>query len=74
MDISLDVIGSIEGEKLHEEMISAEEWTRTRECGYGYLIGHEQVRPFDGWSYNSKDSLMPQSECLQFLIDNGVLL
>ena len=74
MDISLEEIGIREGEKLHEEMISAEEWTRTRECGYGYLIGHEQVRPFDGWSYNSKDSLMPQSECLQFLIDNGVLL
>ena len=74
MIIDLKEIGIREGEKLHEEMISAEEWTRTRECGYGYLIGHEQVRPFDGWSYNSKDSLMPQSECLQFLIDNGVLL
>ena len=45
MDISLEEIGIREGEKLHEEMISAEEWTRTRECGYGYLIGHEQVRP-----------------------------
>mgnify|MGYP003132257743 FL=1 len=74
MDISLEEIGIREGEKLHEEMISAEEWTRTQECGYGYLIGHDQVRHLDGWSYNSKDSLMPQSECLQFLIDNGVLL
>lgn len=74
MDIALKEIGIREGEKLHEEMISAEEWTRAKECDYGYLISHEQVRPLDGWSYNSKDSLMPQSECLQFLIDNGVLL
>ena len=73
MIIDLKEVGIREGEKLHEEMISVEEWTYTHDVGYAYLIGQEKVKTLDGWSYNSKDSLMPPSECKQFLIDNGVL-
>jgi len=74
MVIDLKEIGIRDGEKLHEEMISSEEWTYTSDEGYAYLIGHYQLRQPDGWSYNSKDSLMHPSECKQFLIDNGVLM
>ena len=59
------------GEKLHEEMISQEEWFRT-EDDENYLINNKNIKS-DLWSYNSKDSLMDESETYKFLQDSGVI-
>ena len=37
-EIELEEIGIRDGEKLHEEMISVEEWMRTEEHGDFFLI------------------------------------
>ena len=66
-------VGIREGEKLHEEMISTEEWVRTQEFDYAYLIGHEQVRQAENWSFNSKDSLMSSGVTREFLKNNKVI-
>ena len=69
-DIPLKHVGIRSGEKLHEEMISAEEWMRTEEYD-NFLIGSENIRD-EQQSYNSKDSLMDSSEAYDFLKESGV--
>ena len=64
-------IGIRRGEKLHEEMISKEEWMRTEEHE-NFLIGNEYIRD-EQKSYNSFDSLMESSEAFDFLKKNGVI-
>ena len=69
--IELKVVGIRPGEKLHEELISEEEWLRTTDHE-NYLIGTESTND-ELWSYNSKDSLMDGSETYKFLQDSGVI-
>jgi len=69
--IKLKVVGIRPGEKLHEELISTEEWLRTEEHE-NYLIGTKNINE-KLWSYNSKDSLMNSSETYKFLQDSGVI-
>ena len=69
--IELKIVGIRPGEKLHEELISKEEWLRTTDHE-NYLIGTESTND-DLWSYNSKDSLMDISETYKFLQDSGVI-
>ena len=64
-------IGIRRGEKLHEEMISKEEWMRTEEHE-NFLIGNEYVKE-EQKSYNSFDSLMDSSEAENFLKESGVI-
>jgi len=70
-DIELKTIGIRAGEKLHEEMISEEEWFRTEEHT-NYLINNHQIHS-NIWSYNSKDTLMNEDEAHNFLKDSGVI-
>ena len=70
-DIPFKYIGIRRGEKLHEEMISNEEWMRTEEYE-NFLIGNEYVRD-EQKSYNSFDSLMDSSEAHNFLKESGVV-
>ena len=67
----LKYIGIRRGEKLHEEMISKEEWMRT-EDHENFLIGNEYIRN-EQKSYNSHDSLMDSSEAKEFLLKSGVI-
>ena len=71
INIPLEYIGIRRGEKLHEEMISKEEWMRTEEHE-NFLIGNEYIRD-EQKSYNSHDSLMDSSETLNFLKENKVV-
>ena len=71
LDIPLKYIGIRRGEKLHEEMISNEEWMRTEEYE-NFLIGNEYIRD-EQKSYNSFDSLMDSSEAHNFLKESGVV-
>ena len=71
VDVELKIVGIRPGEKLHEELISTEEWLRTEEHD-NYLIGTESTND-KLWSYNSKDSLMDSSETYKFLQDSGVI-
>tara|TARA_B100000029_G_scaffold259033_1_gene255716 strand:+ start:707 stop:1651 length:945 start_codon:yes stop_codon:yes gene_type:complete len=64
-------IGIRRGEKLHEEMISKEEWMRTEEHE-NFLIGTEYTSD-EKKSYNSFDSLMDSSEAYDFLRKAGVV-
>ena len=70
-DKELRIVGIRPGEKLHEEMISEEEWFRTEEHE-NYLINNHQVNS-DIWSYNSKDTLMDEDEAYKFLQDSKVI-
>ncbi len=70
-DVELKTIGIRAGEKLHEEMISEEEWFRTEEHE-NYLINNHQVNS-NIWSYNSKDTLMSEDEAYNFLKNSGVV-
>ena len=70
-DIKLKTIGIRAGEKLHEEMISEEEWFRTEEHE-NYLINNHQVNS-NIWSYNSKDTLMSEDEAYNFLKNSRVV-
>jgi FlaA1/EpsC-like NDP-sugar epimerase len=63
--IPLKFIGVRKGEKIHEEMISNEEWMRTIESD-NYLITDEIINN-DFKSYNSKDSVMDSSIVYEFL-------
>jgi len=72
VDIELKIVGIRPGEKLHEELISKEEWLRTTDHE-NYLIGTESTND-ELWSYNSKDSLMDTSETYKFLQDSGVVI
>ena len=69
--IKLKMVGIRPGEKLHEELISEEEWLRTEEHD-NFLIGTKTTND-ELWSYNSRDSLMDDSETYQFLKDSGVI-
>lgn len=71
VDVGLKIVGIRPGEKLHEELISKEEWLRTTDHE-NYLIGTESTND-ELWSYNSKDSLMDSSETYKFLQDSGVI-
>jgi len=70
-EVELKIVGIRPGEKLHEEMISEEEWFRT-EDDENYLINNHHVNS-DTWSYNSKDTLMGKEEAYKFLEDSGVI-
>jgi UDP-glucose 4-epimerase len=65
-------VGIRPGEKLHEEMISAEEWMRTEDYGENFMIGDEIIRT-EQKSYNSHDSLMDWDQSYEFLKQSGVL-
>ena len=69
---NLNVIGIRPGEKLHEAMISEVEWTKTINLKENYLITDDIVTS-EFKSYNSFDSLMPDSEVYEFLKENRVL-
>ena len=71
VNIPLKYIGIRRGEKLHEEMISKEEWMRTEEYD-NFLIGTEYISD-EQKSYNSFDSLMSSSEAYKFLEKSGVV-
>jgi len=71
VDVELKIVGIRPGEKLHEELISEEEWLKTTDHE-NYLIGTESTND-ELWSYNSKDSLMDTSETYKFLQDSGVV-
>ena len=70
-NIKFKDVGIRPGEKLHEEMISNEEWMRT-ENHENFLIGDENLRD-ERKSYNSLDSLMDSSEAEEFLQKSGVI-
>jgi UDP-N-acetylglucosamine 4,6-dehydratase len=70
-DIKLVEVGIRPGEKLHEEMISSEEWARSVEYDKFFLIGNTIVRN-EIKSYNSLDSLMAATEAYNFLKISGV--
>jgi len=69
--IPLKQVGIRKGEKLHEEMISDEEWMRTIEMK-NYLITDNIVRD-EHKSYNSFDELMPEENVYEFLKQTNVL-
>ena len=58
--VSLKNIGIRSGEKLHEEMISTEEWLRTEDLE-NYLITSETINE-EMWSYSSKNSVLTEDE------------
>tara|TARA_R110000868_G_scaffold16881_2_gene74847 strand:- start:1267 stop:2226 length:960 start_codon:yes stop_codon:yes gene_type:complete len=64
-DIKLKIVGIRKGEKLHEEMISSEEWMRTEEHE-NYLITDE-ILTDESVSYNSCDCVMPEEDVYSFL-------
>jgi UDP-N-acetylglucosamine 4,6-dehydratase len=70
-NIELKIVGIRKGEKLHEEMISAEEWMRTEEHEH-YLISDEIIHN-TCISYNSYDSVMPEDQVYDFLKSTGVI-
>ena len=69
--VELETIGIRPGEKLHEEMISYEEWLKT-ENDENYLIT-DTVITDTMHSYNSKDSLMNFKEAYQYLEKTKVI-
>ena len=79
--MELKEVGIRPGEKIHEEMISSEEWLRTGDAGDYYYINQEMDFSPSGKlptshtlkSYNSKNSLMGFNEAYKFLGDTGVL-
>tara|TARA_R110000824_G_scaffold204469_1_gene389174 strand:- start:1650 stop:2600 length:951 start_codon:yes stop_codon:yes gene_type:complete len=70
--VELKTIGIRPGEKIHEEMISSEEWMRTYKNGKNYLIGDDIIAP-EGKSYSSHDLIMDDNETYNFLIENRVI-
>jgi FlaA1/EpsC-like NDP-sugar epimerase len=72
LDVKLREIGIRPGEKLHEEMVSSEEWMRTEELDNFFLIGNEYINT-EQYSYNSFDCLMDSSDAYKFLRDSGVI-
>jgi len=69
--MELKLVGIRKGEKLHEEMISAEEWMRTIEMK-NFLIT-DNIITDECTSYNSYDVLMPESEVYNFLVKSNVI-
>ena len=70
--VKLKEIGIRPGEKLHEEMVSSEEWMRTEELDNFFLIGNTNINT-EQHSYNSFDYLMDSSNAYKFLKDSGVI-
>ena len=71
--VDLTFIGIRPGEKIHEEMISSEEWLRT-EDGENYLINNDQItNNKEMYSYNSATSVMGFNEAYEFLSKCKVL-
>lgn len=70
-NIELKVVGIRKGEKLHEEMISAEEWMRTEEHE-NYVITDEIIKD-ENISYNSYDSVMLADNVYDFLKFSNVI-
>jgi nucleoside-diphosphate-sugar epimerase len=69
--IPLKIVGIRPGEKLHEEMISEEEWMKTEE-EENYLITTKHLTD-DINSYNSYDSLMCSDDVYDFLKINNII-
>jgi FlaA1/EpsC-like NDP-sugar epimerase len=69
--VPLKIVGIRKGEKIHEEMISTEEWFRTLDRE-NYLITDEIVKD-EIKSYNSSDSVMDSSLVYDFLIKSNVI-
>lgn len=69
--IPLKTIGIRKGEKIHEEMISNEEWLRTLD-GENYLITDEIIKD-EIKSYNSNDSVMDSNSVYDFLLNCKVI-
>ena len=65
IDIKLKIVGVRKGEKLHEEMISSEEWMRTEE--YENYVITDEILTDESVSYNSYDNVMPEGEVYSFL-------
>ena len=72
VEVNLKEIGIRPGEKLHEEMVSSEEWIKTEELDNFFLIGSE-IRNSNHHSYNSFDYLMDSSDAYKFLQDSKVI-
>lgn len=70
-EIGIHFVGIRPGEKLHEEMISNEEWGRSVEYDTYFLIGQDILKE-EHKSYNSLDSLMDSSDAYNFLHKSGV--
>ena len=71
VEVVLKYVGIRPGEKIHEELISFEEWVRTEEYE-NYLITDSYVRE-DFSSYSSKNSLMNNSDINSFFKKTGVI-
>ena len=71
-NIDLIMIGIRPGEKLHEEMVSSEEWRKTEELENFFLIGNDPIND-EQHSYNSLDYLMDSSDAYKFLKESGVI-
>ena len=69
---TLKEVGIRPGEKLHEEMISTEEWMRTYSNEENFLIGNDIISS-EGESYSSHNSIMGDEETYNFLSKNGVI-
>ena len=65
-------VGFRPGEKLHEEMVSSEEWMKTEELDNFFLIGHRNINK-EIHSYNSLDYLMDSSDAKNFLKESKVI-
>lgn len=65
-------VGIRKGEKIHEEMISAEEWLRTEDGGENYMITDTIVKD-EAKSYNSEDAVMPDHQVYGFLKETKVI-
>jgi len=72
LDVKLKEIGIRPGEKLHEEMVSSEEWMRSNEFNNFFLIGSENINE-EQHSYNSLNYLMNSSDAYKFLKESGVI-
>ena len=72
VDVSLKEIGIRPGEKLHEEMVSSEEWRKTESLDNFLLIGNHTTND-DKHYYNSLDYLIDSSEAHDFLKESGVI-
>jgi UDP-N-acetylglucosamine 4,6-dehydratase/5-epimerase len=69
--VKLKNIGIRSGEKLHEEMISTEEWLRTEDLE-NYLITND-IQNTNLWSYSSENDVLDENQTYNFLVDSGVI-
>lgn len=69
---TIKLVGIRKGEKIHEEMISAEEWMRTEDGGENYMITDNYLTD-EAKSFNSYDALMPDGLVYNFLKETKVI-